>query len=112
MNKYPEYDLRMEEIHHTQKKDAPSGTAITAAEIAINELNDKDGWRLGNIGTETSKVYIDAIREEGVPGTHNLIFQSDIDTIELKHTAHSRDGFVQGALLQQNTLSGKKEFLR
>ncbi|WP_299184401.1 4-hydroxy-tetrahydrodipicolinate reductase [uncultured Aquimarina sp.] len=98
------YDIKMEEIHHTQKLDAPSGTAITLAEGVIENSN-KDGWLLDQ-GNETT-IPIAAKRIENVPGTHTVTYTSAVDDIEIKHTAHNRQGFALGAVVAAEWLSGK-----
>ena len=105
MRKYPEYAVAIEEIHHTQKLDAPSGTAITLAQEII-EQTDKVGWELGE--TTEGKIPITAKRIENVPGTHIVTYKSVVDTLEIKHTAHSRDGFALGAVLAAEWIIGKK----
>ena len=105
MRKYPEYAVAIEEIHHTQKLDAPSGTAITLAQEII-EQTDKVGWELGE--TTEDKIPITAKRIENVPGTHIVTYKSVVDTLEIKHTAHSRDGFALGAVLAAEWIVGKK----
>ena len=105
MRKYPEYAVAIEEIHHTQKLDAPSGTAITLAQEII-EQTDKVGWELGE--TTEDKIPITAKRIENVPGTHIVTYKSVVDTLEIKHTAHSRDGFALGAVLAAEWIIGKK----
>ena len=105
MRKYPEYAVAIEEIHHTQKLDAPSGTAITLAQEII-EQTDKIGWALGE--TTEDKIPITAKRIENVPGTHIVTYKSVVDTLEIKHTAHSRDGFALGAVLAAEWIIGKK----
>ena len=105
MRKYSEYAVAIEEIHHTQKLDAPSGTAITLAQEII-EQTDKVGWELGE--TTEDKIPITAKRIENVPGTHIVTYKSVVDTLEIKHTAHSRDGFALGAVLAAEWIIGKK----
>ena len=105
MQKYPEYAVSIEEIHHTQKLDAPSGTAITLAQEII-EQTDKVGWELGE--TTEDKIPITAKRIENVPGTHIVTYKSMVDTLEIKHTAHSRDGFALGAVLAAEWIVDKK----
>ena len=105
MRKYPEYAVAIEEIHHTQKLDAPSGTAITLAQEII-EQTDKVGWELGE--TTEDKIPITAKRIENIPGTHIVTYKSVVDTLEIKHTAHSRDGFALGAVLAAEWIIGKK----
>ena len=99
-----QYKVTMEEIHHTQKLDAPSGTAITLAKDIIAN-SDYSSWAIGN--PKEDEVFIDAKRIEGVPGTHSVFYTSDVDTIEIKHTAHSREGFALGAVVAAEWLAGK-----
>lgn len=100
-----QYKVTLEEIHHTQKLDAPSGTAITLAKDIINH-SDYAGWAIGN--PKEGDIFIDAKRIEGVPGTHTVKYNSDIDAIEIKHTAHNREGFALGAVVAAEWLLGKK----
>ncbi len=106
MNNYPQYEVSIEEIHHTEKKDAPSGTAITLAEGIIGELQRKQGWKLEEV--IDNQINIIALRQPNVAGTHTAFYQSDIDTIEIKHTAHSRQGFALGAVLAAEWLKNKQ----
>lgn len=99
------YDVSIEEIHHTQKLDAPSGTAITLAE-GIIQNSDKTAWKLGQ--AKTTEIPIEAKRIENVPGTHIITYESQVDTIEIKHTAHSREGFALGAILAAEWILGKE----
>jgi 4-hydroxy-tetrahydrodipicolinate reductase len=107
MNNYPEYDVTMKEIHHTEKKDAPSGTAITLAEQVIAELNRKEKWVLDN-ATERTMVPIVAERIDPAPGTHHVLYESSVDNIEIIHTAHNRTGFAGGAVKAAEFAVGKK----
>lgn len=97
MSDHPSYKLGMQEIHHTEKVDAPSGTAVTLAEGIIENSNYKQ-WHLGTDSNKES-VSIDAMREADVKGTHSVSYENHIDTIKIKHTAHSRDGFALGAVI-------------
>lgn len=107
MNDYPQYKITMEEIHHTQKLDAPSGTAITLAEGIIENVDRKSQWvKESNSSMEELPIF--SKRIEKVPGTHQIKYDSPIDTIEIKHTAHSRLGFAKGALLAAEWMVGKK----
>ncbi|MGB8703849.1 MAG: dihydrodipicolinate reductase C-terminal domain-containing protein, partial [Gillisia sp.] len=99
------YSVEIEEIHHTQKLDAPSGTAISLAKQII-ERTDKIGWKLER--AEKNEIPIFAKRIANVPGTHSIKYTSDIDSIEIIHTAHSRMGFAKGALLSAEWLQDKK----
>ena len=101
-----EYEVAIEEIHHTQKLDAPSGTAITLAEGIIAET-DKTAWQLGATADEKI-VPIEAKRIGTTPGTHIITYESEVDTIEIKHTAHSRTGFALGAVIAAEWLVNKK----
>lgn len=99
------YNSSMVEIHHTQKLDAPSGTAITLAEGLLNNLDDKTQW----VNKETDQVNELAIvseRIDQVPGTHDVSYDSEVDTIMISHVAHSRQGFAQGAVLAAEFLAG------
>ncbi len=114
MNTQPQYDVKMEEIHHTQKLDAPSGTAITLAEGILQNISRKDNWACPqdthSPSTEggDNSIVITAKRIDPAPGTHTITYDSPIDTIEITHTAHSREGFATGAVLAAEWLLGKK----
>jgi len=116
MNRYPQYDVQVEEIHHTQKLDAPSGTAITIAEGILDGLKRKNTWVNEVIGQQDdviakpNELLIESHRIEEVPGTHTVIYSSEVDELEFKHTAHSRAGFALGAILAAEWLHGKKGF--
>jgi len=105
MSKFDQYDISMEEIHHTQKLDAPSGTAITLANSIISH-SKYDAWSIEK--PAENELYIDAQRVEDVPGTHSVFYKSQVDTIEIKHTAHSREGFGLGAVIAAEWLVNKK----
>ncbi|PHS61719.1 MAG: 4-hydroxy-tetrahydrodipicolinate reductase [Flavobacterium sp.] len=105
MEPWKEYLVSIEEIHHTQKLDAPSGTAITLAEGIINN-SEKKGWKLENPSEE--EIKITAKRVDDVKGTHIINYDSKIDIISIKHEAHSRDGFALGAILAAEWLVDKK----
>ena len=105
MNGYPQYDVAIHEIHHTQKKDAPSGTAITLAQKVVAELDRKTGYGLGESANEL--LNITAERIDPAPGTHHVKYTSQVDDIELIHTAHSRMGFATGAVVAAEWLIGK-----
>jgi 4-hydroxy-tetrahydrodipicolinate reductase len=104
MSKFNQYKVTMEEIHHTQKLDAPSGTAISLANGVI-EHSDYSNWTLNN--PNKNEILIDAKRIENVPGTHSIFYTSAVDTIEIKHTAHSRDGFALGSIIAAEWLVDK-----
>lgn len=119
MNNYPYYDVQVEEIHHTQKIDSPSGTAITIAEGIIENLDSKKEWVniLSSEGDDAAsdsikndQLLIESFRIENVPGTHTVIYDSEVDMIELKHTAHNRNGFALGAVLAAEWIQRKKGF--
>jgi len=105
MSKFNQYKVTMEEIHHTQKLDAPSGTAISLAK-GIIENSNYSNWTLDN--PNENEIQIDAKRIENVPGTHSIFYTSEVDTIEIKHTAHNRDGFALGSIIAAEWLVGKK----
>ncbi|HUP12387.1 MAG TPA: 4-hydroxy-tetrahydrodipicolinate reductase [Niastella sp.] len=107
MNKHPEYNVSMEEIHHTQKKDAPSGTAITLAEQVLQHLSAKKQW-MNEASTDPEKLVIISERIDPAPGTHKVKYSSPIDDIEIIHTAHNRKGFAGGAVLAAEFTLGKK----
>ncbi|MEQ6123330.1 4-hydroxy-tetrahydrodipicolinate reductase [Pseudotenacibaculum sp. MALMAid0570] len=100
MGSLSEYSISMEEIHHTKKLDAPSGTAITLAEGIIENSNKQD-WNLeeNNISNNLKSIPIVAKRIPEVPGTHSIDYSSEVDSIEIKHTAHNRKGFALGAVI-------------
>ena len=100
-----QYKVSMEEIHHTQKLDAPSGTAITLAEGVIKHT-DYANWTLET--PISNEIHIEAKRIENIPGTHSIFYDSEVDQIEIKHTAHSREGFALGAVVAAEWLVGKK----
>ena len=99
-----QYKVSMEEIHHTQKLDAPSGTAITLAEGIIKRSSSED-WKLHE--TSEKSITIDSIREGMVPGTHSISYESAVDKIEIKHVAHNREGFALGAVVAAEWIQGK-----
>ena len=110
MNRFPQYDVSMEEVHHIHKLDHPSGTAITLAEGVIGELDRKDSWKVGTVqnpdgsvdGTKENadnELRIDSIRRGEVPGIHSITYNSEADQITITHDAHSRQGFALGAVL-------------
>jgi 4-hydroxy-tetrahydrodipicolinate reductase len=107
MSKYSEYDVKMEEIHHTQKKDAPSGTAITLAEQILEKVSRKSKW-VNHISDNADELEIISERIDPAPGTHKILYTSAIDDIEIIHTAHNRKGFAGGAVLAAEFVVGKK----
>ncbi|MGZ3900725.1 MAG: 4-hydroxy-tetrahydrodipicolinate reductase [Bacteroidia bacterium] len=106
MNKYDEYDVSMEEIHHIHKLDKPSGTAISLASQVIENLERKSKWSISEKGKDT--LFIKDVREGEVPGTHIIRYHSDVDDIEIMHKAHNRRGFALGAVMAAEFLKGKK----
>ncbi len=117
MHRQSGYDVQIDEIHHTQKKDAPSGTAITLAEGILKHLPSKKQW----VNTETRKpedLVIRSLREDPTPGTHTVTYHAEVDDIQIRHTAHSREGFARGAvavaewLPQQQGVLGMGDFLK
>ena len=105
MKNLSDYNVSMEEIHHTQKLDAPSGTAISLAEGIIKNTDYTD-WTLEN--PSANQIHIDAKRIENIPGTHSVFYDSKVDQIEIKHTAHNREGFALGSVIAAEWLIGKK----
>ena len=105
MSNLKQYTVSMEEIHHTQKLDAPSGTAISLANGVIKNTNYLN-WTLET--PISNEIHIEAKRIENIPGTHSVFYDSEVDQIEIKHTAHSREGFALGAVIAAEWLVGKK----
>lgn len=113
MNRQPQYDVVMEEIHHTEKLDAPSGTAIKTAEVILEELSTKTKWELQSENSElrtpnSELLLITAKREPNVPGTHSVKYFSAVDEIEIIHEARSRKGFAEGAVMAARWVADKK----
>lgn len=106
MNRFGEYDVTIEETHHTQKKDAPSGTAVTLAEGVLENLDRKQKWVCGTT-TVPEELEVVAIRRSVVPGTHTVTYESDVDSLSITHMAKSRRGFALGAVLAAEFLYGK-----
>lgn len=100
-----QYRVSMEEIHHTQKLDAPSGTAISLAN-GIIENTDYQEWTMETASDK--QIFIEAKRIENIPGTHSIFYDSEVDQIEIKHTAHNREGFALGSVIAAEWLVGKK----
>lgn len=105
MRPLKDYDVELEEIHHVHKLDAPSGTAITLAE-GILEQSEKESWSLDKESRD--ELFIGVEREGEVPGTHKVRYSSEVDSIEIKHTAHSRTGFALGAVVAAEWILGKQ----
>ena len=121
MERFDAYDVRIEEIHHTQKKDAPSGTAITLAEGILDNLADKQGWVNYAPGiahatnrversedTPADRIEIRSVREGAVPGIHTVTYESEDDMLELKHTIKNRRTLAMGAVVAAEFLCGKQ----
>jgi len=110
MNQFPNYNVEMTEVHHTQKLDAPSGTAITLAEEILEKLDRKNAWVKEN-ETKSTDMAIKSIREGQVPGIHTIRYESEVDSITITHDAKSREGFALGAVVAAEFTAGKKGFL-
>jgi len=110
MNQFPNYNVEMTEVHHTQKLDAPSGTAITLAEGILENLNRKTDW-VKETQTKPEEMAIKSIREGQVPGIHTIRYESEVDSIEITHDAKSREGFALGAVVAAEFTAGKKGLL-
>jgi len=119
MNEFPEYSVSMTEIHHRQKKDSPSGTALSLAESILQNISRKKGWTntldgvahaqdLVNAREDTSPLFIESFREDPVPGIHEVHYTSDEDEIVIKHSAKNRKGFAIGALFASEWIQGKQ----
>jgi 4-hydroxy-tetrahydrodipicolinate reductase len=107
MDKYSDYNVTLEEIHHIHKKDSPSGTGLTLANGILNELKRKSTWEESN-NPNPSVLQIHSKREGEVPGTHIVRYKSPVDDIEISHVAHNRKGFALGAVMAAEWLQGKK----
>ena len=107
MDPYPDYDVSMTEIHHTEKKDAPSGTAISLAEQILENLGRKNQWT-NDSAKNPNEIGIRSERIDPAPGTHTVYYKSAIDTIEITHTAHTRAGFASGAVMAAEFASNRK----
>lgn len=117
MNNYPAYEVQVEEIHHTQKLDSPSGTAMTIAEDIVEVLDRKSEWVNEVLGSEQlpqvvkkDQLLIESYRIENVPGTHTVVYSSEVDEIEIKHTAQNRAGFALGAVIAAEWVHDKTGF--
>jgi 4-hydroxy-tetrahydrodipicolinate reductase len=110
MNSFNDYSISLEEIHHTEKKDAPSGTAITLAEGVLKNVERKTRW-INEVAGADNELPIHSLRINEVPGTHTVTYSSAVDDIEIKHTAHSRQGFALGAVLVAEWIRDKKGVL-
>jgi 4-hydroxy-tetrahydrodipicolinate reductase len=110
MNAQTDYSVSIQEIHHTEKKDKPSGTAITTAQHILERIPDLSGWKLKEDQADGDEIEIEALRQADVKGTHTVRYESEIDAIELKHEAFSRDGFALGAVMAAEFLQGQSGF--
>jgi len=110
MNQFPNYNVEIIEVHHTQKLDAPSGTAITLAEEILEKLDRKDKW-VKETETNPDEMAVKSIRRGQVPGIHTICYESEVDSITITHDAKSRDGFALGAVIAAEFTAGKKGFL-
>ncbi len=106
MNKYANYDVSMEEIHHIHKLDKPSGTAISLANQVLDKIERKKNWSITHTDSET--LFIKDVREGEVPGTHIIKYTSAVDDIEIMHKAHNRQGFALGAIIAAEYIYNKK----
>jgi 4-hydroxy-tetrahydrodipicolinate reductase len=107
MNSQPDYEVSLSEIHHTQKKDSPSGTAVTLAEQILQEIKRKNTW-IKKGKPDADQILIASERIDPAPGTHHVKYSSEIDDIEIIHTAHNRRGFATGAVLAAEFIHDKK----
>jgi len=110
MNNFSDYNVEMTEVHHTQKLDAPSGTAITLAEQILEKIDRKTAW-VKEVETKPEDLAIKSIREGQVPGIHTIRYESAVDSIEITHDAKSREGFALGAVVAAEFTAGKKGLL-
>lgn len=106
-NKAKGYEVSIDETHHVNKKDKPSGTAITAANLILESMQDYSGWSLNE---EENKIHITAHRKQDITGTHSVLFSSEMDEIEFTHKAKNREGFAKGALRAAEWLCDKNGF--
>ena len=104
-----EYEVEMEEIHHTQKLDAPSGTAITLAEGILENLPRKQSW-VNETSPQPEQLSIISKRIDNVPGTHTVTYHSSVDSITINHTVHTREGFARGAIQAAGWIIGRQGF--
>lgn len=107
MSQQDTYNIQLDETHHSQKKDAPSGTAITLAEDILLKISEKKKW-VNSKSNNSNELSILSYRIDAVPGTHSVKYTSPVDDIEIIHTAHNRTGFANGAVLAAEYIYGKK----
>ena len=112
INKFEEYDSMCYELHHNKKKDSPSGTALMIANVMLGELKRKKRITTDKIdrAIETDELHVASVRGGSIPGTHSVLFDSDMDTIELKHTVRTRAGLAKGAVMATKWIKDKKGF--
>jgi 4-hydroxy-tetrahydrodipicolinate reductase len=110
MNRFPDYDVKMIEVHHAQKLDAPSGTAITLADDIISRIDRKRKWTNAVAGA-ADELQIESVREGQITGIHTITYESGVDAITITHDAKSREGFAYGAVFAAEFIQGKKGFL-
>ncbi|MEI7502583.1 MAG: 4-hydroxy-tetrahydrodipicolinate reductase [Paludibacter sp.] len=110
MNQFPSYNVEMTEVHHTQKLDAPSGTAITLAEGILENLDRKTSW-VKETETKPNEIAIESFREGEVPGIHTIRYDSNVDFIEIRHELKNRESLALGAVVAAEFAAGKKGFL-
>lgn len=109
MNKFLDYNVKVEETHHTKKVDAPSGTAITITEGLIENIERKNKWEEEKENSDDS-IAVKSFREGNVPGNHKIIYESEFDEIMIEHDAKSRKGFALGAVLAAEFIADKKGY--
>jgi len=107
MDKYSNYNVSIEETHHKHKLDAPSGTAVTLAELIMQEMSRKQKWTK-NENAEENEISVQSKREDEVPGIHEVSYESEFDQIDVKHSAKSREGFSLGAVMAAEFIADKK----
>lgn len=107
MKNYPQYAVSLEEVHHTAKKDAPSGTAVSLAEGILHHYSEKKHW-VNKVSDAPSDLVIISKREDPAPGTHTIFYRSTVDDIVINHTAHSRKGFAAGAVLAAEFIMNRR----
>ena len=110
MNRYPDYEVSVEETHHIHKLDAPSGTAIALANDLVDLIDEKKEWKFFDECKHSTDLAVRSIRKDEVPGTHVVSYLSSNDKIEMKHEAFNRKGFADGAVIGAEWLKGKKGF--
>jgi len=112
LNRFPDYDVMVHEYHHCHKAESPSGTALMIGDILIAALERKHATLTGTLDgrRQESNLHISSTRGGSIPGTHQVIFDSDVDSIVLEHTARNRKGFAEGAIMAAEWISGRRGF--